>query len=93
MDSSVLCFDLGGFGIDEAFSFKALNVFLYCVDTHACCFAYSAVTRMTLECFSILTVHKKSIYGYLSGRQVKAKDRLRNRKEISGIVTLLGIVI
>lgn len=93
MDSSVLGFDLGRFGIDEAFSFKALNVFLHRVDTHTCRFSNSTVTRMTLECFSILTVHKKSIDGYFSGRQVKAKDRLWKWKEISGIVALIGIVI
>ena len=93
MDSSVLCFDLGGFGIDEAFAFKTLNVFLHCVDTHSCCFANSAVTRMALECFSVFTIHKKGIDSYLSCRQVEAKYGLRERKVIAGIVTLFGIVI
>ena len=93
MDSSILCFDFGWLGVYETFAFKTLNVFLHCVDAHACCFANSTVARMALECFSILTVHKKSIDGYFSGGQVKAKDRLRKRKEISGIVTLFGIII
>ena len=93
MDSSVLCFDLGGFGIDEAFSFKALDILSHRVLAHACSVAYRSVAWMALKGFPILAVHEESVYNYLSGRQVKVEDRFRQWKIIAGDISFVGIVI
>ena len=93
MRSAVLSLDLGWLCVDEALSFKALNVFSHGVFAHACGITYCGITRMALKCFPILAVHEESVYNYLSGRQVKVEDGFWQRKIIAGVITFLGVVV
>ena len=93
MRSTVLGFDLGWLGVDEALSFKAFYILSHRVLAHTCSIAYRAVAWMALKGFPILAVHEESIYNYLSGRQVKVEDGFWQRKIIAGDISLVGIVI
>ena len=93
MRSTVLGLDLGRLGVDEAFSFKALDILSHRVLAHTCSIAYRAVAWMALKGFPILAVHEESIYDDLSGRQVKVEDGFRQRKIIAGDISFVGVVI
>ena len=93
MRSAILGLDLGWLCVDEAFSFKALDILSHRVLAHACSVAYRSVAWMALKGFPILAVHEESIYNYLSGRQFKVEDGFGQRKIIAGDISLVGIVI